>query len=82
MLKMRVIEISNSEWASKIVLVKKPDGSESFCVDYRKVNNVTIKDSFPMPNIESKLNKLYGSKFFSSLDCASGYWQMSKKQKT
>jgi hypothetical protein len=83
MMKMGVIESSNSEWASPIVLVKKPDGSERFCVDYRKVNNVTIKDSFPMPNIESKLNKLYGSTLFTSLDCTSGYWQirMSKDAK-
>ena len=45
-------------------------------VDYRKVNNVTLKDSFPMPNIEKRLNKLHGSKFFTSFDCTSGYWQI------
>ena len=81
MLKMGIIEPSNSEWASPIVLVKKPDGSERFCVDYRKVNEVTIKDSFPMPNIESKLNKLHGSTIFTSLDCTSGYWQIKLSEK-
>ena len=76
MLKLNIIEQSNSEWASPIVLVKKSDGSERFCVDYRKVNETTIKDSFPMPNIEEKLNKLHGCRFFTSLDCLSGYWQI------
>ena len=76
MLKMRVIEPSNSDWASPIVLVKKQDGSERFCVDYRKVNLATVKDSFPMPAVEDKLNKLAGCKIFSKLDCTSGYWQI------
>ena len=53
---MNVIEPSNSPWASSIVLVKKPDGSERFCIDYRKLNELTVKDSFPMPVVESKLN--------------------------
>jgi hypothetical protein len=76
MLKMNVIEASDSDWASSIVLVRKPDGSERFCVDYRKLNAVTIKDSYPMPHVESKLNKLYGFQFFTSLVCISGYWQI------
>ncbi|CAF0859482.1 unnamed protein product [Brachionus calyciflorus] len=81
MLKMNIIEPTNSSWASPIVLVKKPDGSERFCVDYRKVNGVTLKDSFPMPNIENRLNKLHGSKFFTSLDCISGYWQIKLSER-
>jgi hypothetical protein len=76
MMKMNVIEASDSDWASPIVLVRKPDGSERFCVDYRKLNAVTIKDSYPMPHVESKLNKLYGCQFFTSLDCINGYWQI------
>ena len=76
MSKMKIIEPSDSDWASPIVLVKKPDGSERFCVDYRKLNAITIKDSFPMPSVESKLNKLQGCTIFTSLDCTSGYWQI------
>jgi hypothetical protein len=76
MLKMNVIQESDSNWASPIVLVKKPDGSERFCVDSRKLNAVTIKDSFPMPTVESRLNKLHDSKFFTTLDCITGYWQI------
>lgn len=81
MLQFGIIEPTDSDWASPIVLVKKPDGSERFCVDYRKLNAVTIKDCFPMPSIESKLNKLHGCKFFTSLDCTSGYWQISLSER-
>jgi hypothetical protein len=81
MLKMNVIEPIASNWASPIVLVKKPDGSERFCVDFRKVNDITVKDCFPMPSIESKLNKLHGCKFFSSVDCTSGYWQIKMSER-
>ena len=76
MLNLGIINNSNSEWASPIVLVKKPDGSERFCVDFRKVNEVTTKDCFPMPNVEGKMNKLHGCQFFTKLDCTSGYWQI------
>ena len=75
MLDMNEVETSDSYWSSPIVLVKKSDGTERFCVDYRKLNEVTIKDRYRMPSIESKLNKLHGCKFFSTLVCTSGYWQ-------
>ena len=81
MLDMKIVEQSDSDWSSPIVLVKKADGSERFCVDYRKLNAVTIKDRFPMPSIESKLNKLHGCKFFTTLDCTSGYWQISVSER-
>ena len=81
MLEMKVVEHSDSDWSSPNFLVKKSDGSERFCVDYRKLNDVTIKDRFPMPSIESKLNKLYGCKFFTSLDCTSGYRQISVSER-
>lgn len=76
MLDKGVIETSNSPWSSPIVLVKKKDGSIRFCIDYRKLNDVTIKDSYPIPRIDSTLDALAGAKWFSTIDLKSGYWQV------
>ena len=76
MLNKGVIEMSDSPWSSPIVLVKKKDGSIRFCIDYRKLNNVTLKDSYPIPRIDSTLDALSGSKWFSTIDLKSGYWQV------
>lgn len=76
MIKQDVIEPSSSPWASPIVLVKKKDGSTRFCIDYRKLNSVTKKDAYPLPRIDEILDHLSGAKYFSSLDLASGYWQV------
>ncbi|UYV62830.1 hypothetical protein LAZ67_2002067 [Cordylochernes scorpioides] len=70
-----VIRKSTSPWASPVVLVKKSDGSYRFCVDYRKVNNVTEKFSYPLPDITDCLDRLAGMKYFSHTDFVSGYWQ-------
>ena len=79
MLANGIIRVSTSPWASPIVLVRKKDGTYRFCVDYRKVNAVTVKDSFPLPRIDNTLDILSGARFFATIDFASGYWQVKVK---
>ena len=57
-----------------MLFMKKPDGSLRFCIDYRALNAVTIKDKYPLPNYEDLTDQLAGAKYFSSLDLRSGYW--------
>eukprot|EP00731_Ephydatia_muelleri_P012465 Em0006g1359a len=76
MLAKGAIQPSDSPWSSPIVLVTKKDGSTRFCVDYRKVNAVTRKDAYPLPRVDDTLDTLAGSKLFSTLDLATGYWQV------
>ena len=76
MLEQGAIQQSDSPWSSPVVLVKKKDGSVRFCVDYRKVNSVTRKDAYPLPRVDDTLDTLAGSRLFTTLDLASGYWQV------
>lgn len=76
MLKMGIIEESDSPWASAYVLAKKKNGELRLCIDFRKLNDMTKKLVYPLPNIEECLESLSGKKYFSQLDFASGFWQI------
>ena len=76
LLAKEMIEESNSPWSSPVVLVRKKSGEWRFCVDYRRLNDCTVKDAFPLPRIDDIMDSLQGQKYFSSLDLTSGYWQV------
>ena len=77
MLDSKLIRPSSSPWISPVVLVRKKNGKLWFCVDYRKLNSITKKDAYPLPCIDEMLNTLKESKWFSTLDLASRYWQVA-----
>jgi hypothetical protein len=71
-----MLQPSTSTWVSPIVIVKKKDGQLRLCQDYRKLNMITKKDHYPMPVMEDLMVQLSNKKYFTTLDCRSGYWQL------
>nr|XP_022906843.1 uncharacterized protein LOC111418530 [Onthophagus taurus] len=80
MLSMDVIERSDSPWASPILLVPKKEGGYRFCVDYRKVNQMTERDAYLLPRISWTLDRLRDAKYLTSLDIKSAYWQIPMEE--
>ena len=80
MLNMGIIEPSNAPFASPIVLVKKPDGSNRFCVDYRKINQLTLFDAEPIPDQEELFTRLAHDHYFTKIDLSKGYWQVPMEE--
>jgi len=76
LLDKKLISHSNSPWSSPVVLVMKKDGTYRFCVDYRRLNEISKKDSYPLPRIDDALDRLSGAKYFSTMDCDSAYYQV------
>lgn len=80
MLQQGVIEPSSSPWSAPVTLCLKKDKTWRFCIDYRLLNAATLKDSYPLPKIDTSLDSL-GGKWFSTIDLASGYWQVMVDEK-
>ena len=81
MLDCGIISPSTSPYNTPIHLAKKKGGGYRFCKDFRQLNSITTKDKFPLPRIDETIDYLYGSKFFSTLDLISGYWQIEIDEK-
>ena len=82
MLAEGVIRPSSSPYASPVTLVPKKDGTTRLCVDYRKLNSVTVRDQYPLPQIQDIFDQIGGSTVFSTLDLKAGYWQLPMEEES
>jgi hypothetical protein len=72
----RYIRPSSSPWGAPVLFEQKKDGSQRMCVDYRSLNDVTVKNKYPLPRIEDLFDQMRGARVFSKIDLRSGYHQM------
>ncbi|GJU23002.1 retrovirus-related pol polyprotein from transposon 17.6 [Tanacetum coccineum] len=72
----RGIYKTSSPWGAPVLFVKKKDGSFHMCIDYRKLNKLTVKNRYPLPRIDDLFDKLQGSRVYSKIDLRSGYYQL------
>jgi hypothetical protein len=70
------IRPSSSPWRAPVIFVEKKDGTQRMCVDYRLLNEVTIKNKYPLPHIDDLFDQMRGAKVFSKIDLRYGYHQM------
>ena len=76
------IRPSNSPWCNAVVLVRKKDSTLRFCIDFRRLNDRTEKDSFPMPKMIDTMETMVGAKIFSTMDLKSGFWQVKMAEES
>ncbi|CAN8075729.1 unnamed protein product, partial [Agarophyton chilense] len=80
MLRAGVIEPAQLPWASPVVLALKADGTWRFCVDYRRLNAVTVRDTYPIPRMDECIDSLGDATVFTALDSNCGYWQVPVRE--
>ena len=79
--RQKIIEHGFGAWCAAVHLARKKDGTWRYCIDYCKLNAITILDAYPVPNIEMMFNELKGARFFSKIDLTDGYWHIPIREK-
>ena len=75
------IRPSQSPWCNAVVLVRKKDGSLHFCIDFRRLNDKTKKDSYPLPRMQETMESMVGTRYFCCMDLKSSFWQVKMSEK-
>ncbi len=68
-----LIQLSTSPWGAPVLFVRKEDGTLRLCIDYRQLNKVTVKNKYPLSQIDDLFDQLQGARYFSKIDLQSGY---------